>query len=173
MPIPSRARSAPDGSWTIRPAGPGDAEFLTDMHVEAVNWPPARNHSGERILSMPGTAHYVTSWPRHGDLDVVAEANGQPVGAAWLRFFAADDRGYGFVAPDVPELTIGVVGSWRGRGVGRALLRALAEHARSAGIRQVSLSVGRENFARKLYLDEGYRIVDASDAQADTMIKDL
>jgi GNAT superfamily N-acetyltransferase len=104
---------------------------------------------------------------------VIAEAGGQPAGAAWLRFFTSNDPGYGFVSPDVPELSIGVAASWRGRGMGRTLLRALAEHARSAGIRGISLSVGRENYARKLYLDEGYRIVDSGDTNSDTMIKDL
>ena len=79
------------------------------------------------------------------------------MGAAWLRFLPAADPGYGFVAPDVPELTIGVARDWRGRGVGRALLRALAGQARSAGIRRISLSVERKNFAQKLYLSEGYR----------------
>jgi hypothetical protein len=41
------------------------------------------------------------------------------------------------------------------------------------GIRQISLSVERKNFAQKLYLSEGYRIVDSSDADSDTMVKDL
>ena len=72
-----------------------------------------------------------------------------------------------------PKLSIGVAPSWRGQGVGRTLLRALAEHARSAGIRRISLSVGRQNYAHQLYLDEGYRIVDRSDTKSDTMIKDL
>jgi ribosomal protein S18 acetylase RimI-like enzyme len=57
--------------------------------------------------------------------------------------------------------------------VGRALLRALAGQARSAGVRQISLSVERKNFAQQLYLSEGYRVVDSSDAQSDTMVKDL
>ena len=56
---------------------------------------------------------------------MVAEAGGLPVGAAWLRFFPADDPGYGFVSADVPELSIGVAVLWRGRGIGRALLRAI------------------------------------------------
>ena len=77
------------------------------------------------------------------------------------------------MAPDVPELTIGVAGDWRGRGVGRALLQALAGQARSAGIRQISLSVERKNFAQKLYLSEGYQVVDSGDAYSDTMVKDL
>ena len=77
------------------------------------------------------------------------------------------------MAAGVPELTIGVAANWRGRGAGRALLRALAGEARSAGIRRISLSVERKNFAQKLYLSEGYRIVDSSDANSDTMVKDL
>ena len=125
------------------------------------------------MLSAPATAHYIADWPRDTDLGVIAEADGVPVGAAWLRFLPAADPGYGFVAPDVPELTIGVAGDWRGRGVGRPLLRALAGQARSAGIGQISLSVERKNFAQKLYLSEGYQVVDASDAHSDTMVKDL
>ena len=53
------------------------------------------------------------------------------------------------------------------------MLRAVAEHALSAGVRQISLSVDRTNFAPKLYLSEGYQIVDSSDKASDTMVKDL
>jgi GNAT superfamily N-acetyltransferase len=124
-------------------------------------------------MATPERAHYVTGWPKPGDQGVVAEADGQPIGAAWLRFFADDDPGYGFVAADVPELSIAVISSWRGHGVGRAMLRACADQARSSGIRQISLSVGRENYAQRLYLSEGYRIIDSSDARSDTMLLDL
>lgn len=95
------------------------------------------------------------------------------IGAAWLRFFPASDPGYGFVAPGIPELTIGVAGYWRGRGAGRALLRAIAGQARSAGIGQISLSVERKNFAQKLYLSEGYQVVGPGYAGSDTMVKAL
>ncbi|HEY9243986.1 MAG TPA: GNAT family N-acetyltransferase [Streptosporangiaceae bacterium] len=166
--------SSGEPGYTIRPAGAGDAGFLGDMLAEAVNWSTEwRPKSREEILSAPDTAHYVTGWPRDTDLGVIAEAGGQPVGAAWLRFLPQSDPGYGFVAPDVPELTIGVAAGWRGRGVGRALLRALASQARARGIARISLSVERKNHAQRLYLAEGYRIVDSSDAQSDTMIKDL
>jgi len=162
-----------EGCWTIRAAGPDDGGFIGEMLVEAVNWSPERNLSPGRIFSAPELAHYVAGWPRQGDLGVVAEASERPVGAAWLRFFPAGDPGYGFVGADVPELSIGVAAPWRGRGVGRALLRAIAEQARSASIGRVSLSVGRRNYAHRLYLGEGYKIVDSSDAASDTMIKEL
>ena len=147
---------------------------MGDMLVEAVNWSPEwKKKSRKRIFSTPRMAHYITDWPRDTDLGVIAEVDGQRIGAAWLRLLPATDPGYGFVAADVPELTIGVAASWRGRGVGRALLRAIAGWARSTGIKQISLSVERKNYAQKLYISEGYRIVDSSDADSDTMVKDL
>lgn len=151
-----------------------DGDFMADMLVETVNWSPEwKNKSRSRVLSTPGTAHYIAGWPRDTDLGVIAEANGEPVGAAWLRFLSAADPGYGFVSPDIPELTIGVAAHWRGLGVGRALLRAIAEQASVAGIQKISLSVERKNFAQQLYLSEGYQIVDSSDRDSDTMVKDL
>jgi GNAT superfamily N-acetyltransferase len=158
----------------IRRARSEDGTFMADMLVEAVNWSSEwKRKSRNRVLSTPRTAHYIAGWPRDTDLGVIAEAGGERIGAAWLRFLPAGDPGYGFVASDVPELTIGVIGHWRGRGAGRALLRAIAGQACSVGIRQISLSVERKNFAQKLYLSEGYQIVDSSDADSDTMVKDL
>jgi GNAT superfamily N-acetyltransferase len=156
----------------MRQAGPQDGPFLTDMLVAAVNWSPAWNQSRTSILATPSQAHYISGWPRESDVGVIAEAAGRPVGAAWLRFLPAADPGYGFVAPDVPELTIGVTALWRGRGVGRSLLRAVAAQARARGIRQISLSVDRQNYARQLYRAEGYEIVDSSDRHSDTMVMD-
>ena len=163
-----------DSPWTIRRAVAEDGEFLADMLVEAVNWSAERKRrSRRRVLSAPGTAHYIAGWPRSTDLGVVAEVAGERIGAAWLRFLPADDPGYGFVAAGVPELTVGAAAQWRGRGAGRPLLRAIASDARRAGVRRISLSVERKNFAQKLYLSEGYQIVDSSDTDSDTMLKDL
>jgi GNAT superfamily N-acetyltransferase len=163
-----------DSSWSIRRATSKDSQFMADMLVEAVNWSPEwKPKSRRRVLSDPRTAHYIVGWPRDTDLGVIAEAGSEPVGAAWVRFFPIEDPGYGFVGPDIPELTIGVAAPWRGRGMGRTLLRAIAVLAADAGIGRISLSVERKNFARGLYLSEGYAVVDASDPQSDTMVKSL
>jgi len=161
-----------DRSWSIRCAAAGDGEFLADMLVAAVNWSPEwKRRSRRRVLSDPRTARYIAGWPRGTDLGVIAEAGSAPVGAAWVRFFPAGAPAYGFVRPDVPELTIGVAASWRGRGVGRDLLRAIAASAAAAGIQAISLSVERKNFARGLYLSEGFTVVDGAGPQSDTMLK--
>lgn len=110
---------AAPGDFTLRPAGPRDADFLTDLLIAAVNWESGRAGRGRaNLLAHTTVARYVAGWPRADDLGVVAvDRRGEPIGAAWLRHFSAEEPGYGFVSPDVPELSIGVVPSWRGRGV--------------------------------------------------------
>jgi GNAT superfamily N-acetyltransferase len=157
-------------SFTIRTATADDAAFLTSMLIETVNWQPARNWSLERIMADPATAHYVQGWPRPGDSGVIAiDPQDQPIGAAWLRVFSADDPGYGFVSADVPELSIAVTTGWRHQGVGRALLRGIHQQAQRAGVTAISLSVERTNPAWTLYAAEGYRTID-SGRDSDTMV---
>jgi GNAT superfamily N-acetyltransferase len=163
-----------DSPWIIRRAAADDGAFMADMLVGVVNWSSEwKKKSRNRVLSAPGTARYIAGWPRDTDLGVIAAAGGEQIGAAWLRFFPASDPGYGFVAPGIPELTIGVAAHRRGQGAGRALLRAIAGQACSAGIGQISLSVERKNFAQRLYLSEGYKIVGPGYAGSDTMVKVL
>ena len=124
-------------------------------------------------MSDPATAHYVEGWPRPSDTGVIAVTpQDQPIGAAWLRFFTADDPGYGFVADGVPELSIAVASGWRGQGVGRALLRAIHQQARRAGVSRISLSVERANPAWGLYAAEGYRTIQ-SGQDSDTMVVEI
>jgi GNAT superfamily N-acetyltransferase len=161
-----------DGEHRLRSATAADADFLLDMLVEAVNWHPERQLSRSTVAADPALARYVDGWPRSNDLGVVAEADGGPIGAAWLRLFTTEEPGYGYVADDVPELSMAVAPAWRGRGVGRALLKEAADQARSAGHRAISLSVERANLARHLYTSEGYQVVERFPA-SDTMMKEL
>ena len=143
----------------LRPAGPGDAPFLAEMLAAAAFWRPDGAGTVADALARPEIAHYVVGWPRSGDSGVVAEA-ARPVGAAWLRCFPEHDPGYGFVSALTPELAMGVLPQWRGRGIGTRLLDALVVQARRTGLRTVSLSVERDNPARRLYARSGFRTVD-------------
>jgi len=136
----------------IRLAGADDRSAVEDALLWACNWSTERQPLDRATaLIRPEIAHYVTGWPAAGDLGVVADIDG-PVGAAWLRYLPTDDPGYGFVAMNIPELSIGVHPRHRGRGIGRELLRALSAAATERGILRVSLSVERANRARELYL---------------------
>jgi GNAT superfamily N-acetyltransferase len=163
--------------YTVRPATGDDAGFLGEMLLEAVNWNPDRPAmSMTQLRADPTLWKYVADWPAEGERGVVAEVQEvpgtQPVGAAWWRYFSAESPGYGFVAPDIPELSVALVPSWRGRGVGRALLRAVLAEARSAGLDKISLSVEPDNHAAALYASEGFEVV-GGDENSDTMVKRL
>lgn len=142
----------------IRPADAADARFLAEVIGLAVAWrPEATPPTVDEVLADPLLAHYVAGWPGPADAGVVAQdAEGRPLGAAWWTFMPAEDPGFGFVAADIPELSIGVVASRRGRGVGTALLRALLDRADDEGLEGVSLSVEADNPARRLYERSGF-----------------
>ena len=148
----------------IRAAVAADRPFLTLMLVEAVSWAPGAEISIAAALANPSLARYVAGWPGPGELGVVAVEATVPIGAAWLRRFDADDPGYGFVAPGIPELSLAVAAHHRRRGVGRAMLSSLAGRARTAGIPAISLSVERANPAAALYRAEGYVTAGGDDA---------
>jgi len=129
----------------VRPAGPVDDDLLAQMLVAAACWRlDGPVGDVQSVLARPELAHYVSGWPRPGDLGVVAE-DGPPVGAAWLRLLPEHDRGYGFDDAETPELSIGVVPTHRGRGIGSLLLEALVVSARAQRHEALSLSVEPDN----------------------------
>ena len=153
----------------IRAATAADADVVFAMLVEAVNWTAADRLDAQQVAATPALAHYVSGWMRPSDVGLVAETASDRVGAAWLRYTTARDPGYGYVADDIPELSIGVVAHWRGRGIGRRLLRALVREAFDRGAPAMSLSVERANPARALYASEGFVVVGTVE-DSDTML---
>ena len=99
------------------------------------------------------------AWGRDGDRALIALDDFHEVGAAWFRLYSEAEPGFGFVDAETPELTIGVVPSRRGKGIGSGLLDALLDRARKDGFRQISLSVEKTNPAVNLYESRGFRAV--------------
>ena len=146
----------------IRQAGPQDVRFLRDMLKHAYHW---------RLNEDPDlpVARYVNNWGRPGDAGLVAWEAG-PVGAAWYRLFPASAPGFGFVDEETPELTIAVVPSRRGGGLGGELMSALLDRARQQGHKAISLSA--ERGMTKLYERYGFVAVEEKDGTV-TMKADL
>jgi ribosomal protein S18 acetylase RimI-like enzyme len=144
----------------LRLARPDDERHLLSMLFHAAHAHDDPNATPERLLADPALARYVVGFGRAGDLGVVAEGPQGPVGGAWARLLVGDERGYGWVADDIPELAIAVVPELVGRGLGTNMMRALLGRARSA-YRAISLSVRKDNPARRLYLRLGFVPVHA------------
>ena len=161
----------------IRPLQPDDEPFRWAMGWEAAAMnAEAGTHVRDTIMALPQLRRYFVDFGRPGDAGAVAVTpDGARLGVAWYRLFAAEEPGYGFIAVDVPELAIGVAAEARGRGIGGALLEALLARAREQRHRALSLSVDRQNPARRLYERTGFRdagISDPTDSDV-TMVADL
>ncbi len=154
-----------------RPAGPEDFTFLATMLGEAAVWRPDKpTPTADEVLADPRYALYLVGWPRPGDYGLVAEQD-RPVGAAWYRTFTEASHGHGFVADDVPELSIAVIASRRHEGIGRRLLLDLIEASEAQGHAALSLRVNDGNPARGLYESVGFRPVEKTHRSAVTMIR--
>jgi ribosomal protein S18 acetylase RimI-like enzyme len=149
----------------IRPATADDAPFMWDMLWEATAISDEMKALGKATaLRRPEVAKYLADWGRPGDVGCLFLTDrNEPVGSAWYRIFPRENPGYGFVDDGIPELTIGVLESARGEGAGSAMLGHLIDHARKKGYTAISLSVDRDNPARRLY--ERYGFVDAGVSQ--------
>jgi GNAT superfamily N-acetyltransferase len=143
----------------LRPAGSEDEAFLAQMLFYAAHANVERGATPEGLLANPSLARYVVGFGRAGDLGVIGEAKGTPIGAAWVRLLAGDGRGYGWVDDATPELAMAVAPEHLGRGFGTRLLSDLLERARGR-FPGVSLSVRRDNPARHLYLRLGFEAVE-------------
>ena len=153
----------------IRRGGRQDVRFLRDMLHHAYYW--RERNPGEE----PGpVSRYVKGWGRPGDTALIAVEEAFSVGACWYRLFRRDQPGYGFVDEQTPELTIAVVPSRRGRGIGDVLLNALCDRAREEGHRAISLSVERDNEVLVSYYEKhGFALVAEDGGDSVTLRRDL
>lgn len=157
----------------LRSARADDADLLVELLGLAAAWRPGDRPPPPAVVrDDPGLAVYVAGWPRPGDVGVIAELDGAAVGGAWARTATADHHGYGWVAPDVPEVSVAVRPGHRGRGVGAALLTALADALTARGVARASLSVEVDNPAARLYRRLGWRELGGGAGDA-TMVLDL
>jgi len=160
----------------LRLARRDDEPFLSRMLFYAAHADEEPGMTTERMLTNPLLARYVVGFGEAaGDLGVIAEMGtpGHPVGAAWVRVLAGDNRAYGWVDDAIPELGIAVVPEAVGKGLGSRMLTELLGRARGR-YPGVSLSVRRDNAARRLYLRAGFEpvreLTNRVGGMSDTMV---
>jgi ribosomal protein S18 acetylase RimI-like enzyme len=144
----------------FRAAGPADQDFLGAMLWLAHEWRHGGPPPADAIGALPARVRrYAAAFGRPGDFGVLALIGGVAVGASWGRLFTPEDGSYGFVAADVPELTLAVRPEARRRGVATGLLGRVVAAADGRSLPALSLSVEPDNPALRLYRRHGFRKV--------------
>ena len=159
--------------YSIRPLSPSDQRFLWEMLYQSLHVAEGSPRLPRNVTAQPALAKYVKAWGRAGDIGFVAVdlRSGEPLGAAWLRLLTGDERGYGHVDDETPELGMAILPEHRGQGIGSDLLRRLLTAA-AATYRSVCLSVSADNRAVRLYMRAGFEPVGER-GDAFTMVKRL
>ncbi|MCT1904301.1 GNAT family N-acetyltransferase [Oceanobacillus sojae] len=122
-----------------------DVDFLTDMLYESI-YIPVDKPPKDELLQAENLRKYHQQWGRKGDMALLAvNQQNQSVGAVWYRLFNGNEKGYGFVSSNIPELGIAIVEGERGKGLGKQLLREIIKEAKRAGYIGLSLSVDLKN----------------------------
>ncbi|MCL2796860.1 MAG: GNAT family N-acetyltransferase [Firmicutes bacterium] len=151
-----------------------DCPCLPEFLYQAVYIPEGAERPPRHLINEPEIFIYIKDFgSQDGDLGVVAEQNGQIVGAAWTRIIPA----YGHLDPDTPELAVSLLPECRGYGIGTKLMKSLFTLLRRNGYKKTSLSVQKDNPAVRFYLRLGYKItgerIDHAGHGDYLMVKDL
>lgn len=143
--------------YTIRALTPEDELIVWEMMRHAAHEP-----SVDAVRQQPSLARYAINWGRPGDSGCVVVKDAEAIGAAWFRLWTGDDKGYGYISDDIPEVAVAVLPDYRGQGIGTALLTQLLNLA-NGHYPAISLNVRQDNAALRLYERLGFVKVSGSE----------
>jgi len=142
--------------YTIREIQKQEYPLLDNFLYEAIFIPEGIDPPPKSVIKSPELQVYAE---RFGELEddwgLVAEVDGKIVGAVWVRIM----NDYGHIDDETPSLAISLYKEYRGFGIGTVLMKEILTLLKSHGYSRVSLSVQKANYAAKLYLKLGFKIV--------------
>ncbi len=146
-------------NFLIREINSNEIYILKDMLYEAIFQPDETNLLPKSIIQNPEISVYIDNWGQSDDLCFVAEVNGKIVGAVWTRILAGKIKGYGNIDSKTPEFAISLYKEYRNQGIGAALMKQAIKELEARGYKQASLSVQKDNYAKRLYENVGFKII--------------
>ena len=113
------------------------------------------------MINVPKVRVYIDNFAqKEDDYCLVADLNGQIIGAVWVRILADEIKGYGYVDDKTPEFAISLFKEYRKQGIGTMLMKKMISYLVEKDYNQTSLSVQKENYAVRMYQKLGFEIID-------------
>ena len=141
---------------TIRKMQKQEYPLLDHFLYEAIFVPEGIDPPPKTIITTPELQVYVERFGElKDDLGLVAEVDGNIVGAVWVRIM----NDYGHIDDETPSLAVSLYKEYRGFGIGTAMMKEILALLKAQEYKRVSLSVQKANYAAKMYLKIGFEIV--------------
>ena len=148
--------------YTIRELQEQDYPLLDNFLYEAIFIPEGIEPPPKTIIASPELQVYIEHFGElKDDKGFVAEVNGKIVGAAWVRIM----NDYGHIDDETPSLAISLYKEYRGFGIGTAMMKEILTLLKTHGYSRVSLSVQKANYAAKMYLKLGFKILKENEEE--------
>lgn len=147
--------------YIIRPIKSSEYEILDNFLYEAIFIPEGIAPPPKSVIEKPELQVYVEDFGRKDDYCLVAETDGVIIGAVWVRIM----KDYGHIDDNIPSLAISLYKNFRGRKIGTTLLLNMLSLLKSKGYEKVSLSVQKENYACRMYIKSGFKIVGENEEE--------
>jgi ribosomal protein S18 acetylase RimI-like enzyme len=145
----------------IREIKHDEIHFLSEMLYEAIFIPNGEKKLPKEIINQPELNNYIKDFGRENDFCLVVEIENKLIGAIWIRQFTENNKGYGFVNSETPELSMAITENYRGNGIGKIMLNKMLSKIIELNFSHVSLSVDNRNFAYDLYKKNDFIEVDS------------
>ena len=134
-----------------------ETELLKDFLYEAIFVFEGVEPPDKSIIERPELSIYYENFgDRDADNCIVADDNGNVVGAVWTRIM----NDYGHVDDETPSFAISLFKEYRGQGIGTKLMKSMLSLLKEQGYKKASLAVQKANYAVKMYKKVGFNIVD-------------
>ena len=148
--------------FKIRFISEEEVGVLEDFLYEAIYVPEGESAPPRSIINQPELQVYISDFGKEkDDIGMVAEADGQIIGAAWVRVM----NDYGHIDNNTPSFAISVYKDYRGLGTGTDLMKEMLRVLKARGYKQASLSVQKANYAVRMYQKVGFQIVDENEEE--------
>lgn len=148
--------------YIIREMKSSETPLLEDFLYEAIFQPDETNPAPKSIVRKPELQVYIEDFgKKKDDFCLCTEAGDKIIGAVWVR----NIKGYGSIDDVTPEFAISLYKEYRGQGIGTAMMKKMLEYLKNSGYKQTSLAVQKANYALKMYLAAGFKIVGENEEE--------
>ena len=148
--------------YIIREMRKSEYPLLSEFVYEAIFIPAGVQRPPKSCIDLPELQVYVSEFgSKKDDHALVAEVNGNIVGAVWVRIM----NDYGHIDDETPSFAISLYEEYRGLGIGTDMMQKMLFLLKQKGYARASLAVQKANYAAKMYRRLGFEIFDETDEE--------